>query len=186
MDDLGKMGHRQTIYCLYRTLVMEDDAFETGYLVGEQYLKRTFREKHGEISEKERTLRTQKETLVGRVTEMCEKANLLIRQGEDPKAVRAMVEQFHEKQRRVKDMIQGVENKLNADKKLLEGREFSLDGLIKSQQDDMTSSASPRTRRGGSTAASTTSARPRPPAGSEPPTALRPARFAANVARLRP
>lgn len=139
MGDLDQMWqHRQTIYCLYRTLVMEDDAFEAGYLVGDQYLKRTFQEKHGELGEKERILKTQKQTLIGKVTEMREKANLLISQGEDSKAVRAMVEQFYEKQRRVKDMILGVETKLNADKKLIEGREFSANSLIKSHNDSMT------------------------------------------------
>ncbi|MDQ3918650.1 MAG: hypothetical protein M3348_09245 [Acidobacteriota bacterium] len=128
---------RNTIYSLYRTLFMEDDGWETGYLAGDAYLKRTLERNRGNIEEGERILRRFKEELEASRLRTRDRAAELLSQGESRDAVMKLVQQSHDKLMRDKEKIKKYENDLNGKRKLLEGKQFNADNMIRSHRESM-------------------------------------------------
>lgn len=133
-------NRRDSFYALYRTVFMEDDAWETGYNAGDAYLARSFNDRKESRAE---TIKMWEGKLTSLKERQTANQNYLNRsvaeyRSKGGQALRNKIKQTHEELKLDEKRIQAVENKINGEKTLLAGDKSATQSLIKKHRESMT------------------------------------------------
>lgn len=132
---------RDSIYSMYRTIFMEDDGWETGYLCGDLYLARSFNEKK---ASKEKTIRDGERKLqLLKEAQETKKLNLVqvynkVKGAGGGQAKLNLIKQKHAELKLDDAKIQMYENAINGEKLKLGKEKGGVQSLLKRHRESMT------------------------------------------------